>query len=113
MLVAAVLTGCGLFKGISLDEVKANLEAAGYEVTVMTASQYVEWEYAIPALTEFDLDKYLYAVKGEEVLHLFVFLSTDDASDNSGFINFNGLKQGQHNETIYAATKQAKADAKI
>ena len=112
-LSVTVLAGCSFFKGIDFDEVKKNLEDAGYEVTVMTASQYVEWENAIPALTEVDLKKYLYAVKGDDVLHLFVFYSTDDASDNSGFIHFNSLKQGQSNESIYAATKQAKEDAKI
>lgn len=112
-LAAVTLTGCSLFKSISLDDVRGKLEDAGYTVTVMTGDEYVETEDAVSTIMAFELDHYLYAVKGEDVIHLFFFTSTDEASDNLSFISFKGLSQGQHNEVVYAATKQAKADAGI
>ncbi len=110
---ALCLAGCSLFKSISVDDAKSNLEAAGYEVTVMTGKEYCATEDANPFIMEFELDHYLYGVKGEDVIHLFFFDSVDHASDNSDHISFSGLKQGQHNKVVYAATKQAKKDAKI
>ena len=122
MLVVAVLSavvvasfaGCDLFKSISLDEVKSNLEEAGYEVTVLTSKEFVEQkEEEYPFVLESELSKYLCAVKGEDKIELFFFTSVDNASDNYNFMHSDLPKSGQNNEVVYFATKQAKADAKI
>ena len=122
MLVVAVLSavvvasfaGCDLFKSISLDEVKSNLEEAGYEVTVLTSKEFVEQkEEEYPFVLESELSKYLCAVKGEDKIELFFFKSVDNASDNYNFMHSDLPKSGQNNEVVYFATKQAKADAKI
>ena len=110
-LVAACANGCSFFKSISLDEAKTNLENAGYEVTVMSGSKYVEREDAIPSIMSHELDNYLYAVKGEEEIHIFFFCSVDYASDNVDFMRIGDLYSGQSNEVVYLATKQAKTDA--
>ena len=107
------VTGCSLFKGINLDEVKTNLKNAGYTVTVMTGDEYVETDDAVPAIASYELEKYLYAVKGEDEIHVFFFDTIDTASFNSDFINFNGMLGGQHNEVIYRGTRQAIKDAGI
>ena len=105
--------GCSLFKGIDLEEVKGNLENAGYTVRVMTGDEYVETDDAVPAIASFELERYLYAVKGENEIHIFFFINTDTASFNSDFINFNGMLGGQNNEVIYSGTRQAIKDAGI
>ena len=105
--------GCSLFTGIQLDEVKANLENAGYTVNIMTGDEYVETEDAVPAIGASELDKFLYAVKGEEEIYIFFFYTIDNASFNSDFININNLLGGQHNEVIYRGTRQAIKDAGI
>ena len=110
---AVSLMGCGLFKEIKFEEVKANLENAGYTVTVLTGEEYVQREDAYPSIMASELEQYLYAVKGDEVLHLFVFVSVDVASRNADFINDPVLYEGQSNEVVYLATKQARSDAKI
>ena len=107
------VTGCSLFKGINLDEVKTNLKNAGYTVTVMTGDEYVETDDAVPVIASYELEKYLYAVKGEDEIHVFFFDTIDTASFNSDFINFNGMLSGQHNEVIYRGTRQAIKDAGI
>lgn len=107
------VTGCSLFKGIKLDEVQTNLKNAGYTVTVMTGVEYVETEDAVPAIASYELEKYLYAVKGEDKIHIFFFDTIDTASFNSDFINFSGMLGGQHNEVIYCGTRQAIKDAGI
>ena len=113
-LCALCLTGCGLFKSISLDDTKTNLEEADYEVTVLTGEQYVESEGAYPTIMAHELENYLYAVKGEDEIHIFFFASTDYASDNYGFMTSEKkLSSAQLNNVVYFATKQAKADAKI
>lgn len=114
-LSAFCLTGCSLFKSVSIDEAKANLENAGYEVTVMSGHDYVESDQnPYPFLMEFELEGYLYAVKGEDVIHLYFFTSVDNASDNYDFMNeYSDLTRGQSNAVIYMATKQAKADAGV
>ena len=120
LLIVTILTlsvisfaGCGLFKGIQLDEVKTNLENAGYTVTVMTGDEYVETEDAVPAIGSSELDNYLYAVKGEDEIHIFFFYTIDIASFNSDFIHIKSLLGGQINEVIYRGTRQAIKDAGI
>ena len=112
-LTAALFTGCGLFKSISYDDVKLNLKEAGYEITEMTGKEYVASDDANPFIMEYELERYLYAVKGDDVLHLFIFTTIDNASRNMDTIGFSGLTQGQSNEVVYCATKQAASDAKI
>ena len=107
-------SGCFLFKSVSLDEVKSNLENAGYEVTVMSGDDYVESEEnPYPFLLSSELKTYLYAVNGTDEIHLYFFWTTDDASDNYDFMNNSKLTSGQINDVIYFATKQAKKDAGI
>ena len=117
-LAAAVLAlsvlfvaGCSLFTGINLDEVKTNLKNAGYAVTVMTGDEYVETDGAVAAIGAYELEKYLYAVKGEDVIHIFFFVDISTASFNSDFINFDNMLGGQNNEVIYRGTRQAIKDA--
>lgn len=112
-LIIVSVAGCSLFKGIRLDEVKANLENAGYTVAVMTGDEYVETKDAVPAISAAKLEKYLYAVKGDDEIHIFFFNSINTASFNSDFIHINGLLGGQHNEVICCGTRQAIKDAGI
>ncbi|MBO4472655.1 MAG: hypothetical protein J5765_02475 [Clostridia bacterium] len=114
-LSVGCFSGCSLFKSISLDEAKTNLESAGYEVTVMSGKEYVESDNnPYPFIMEFELDHYLYAVKGEDVIHLYFFSTIDDASDNYDFMTGEkGQTSGQKNELVYFGTKQAISDAKI
>lgn len=108
------LASCDLFKSIELDEMKANLEAAGYTVTVMSGLEYVQRDDAFPTIMSSELSDYLYAVKGDEEIHVFFFYSTEDASDNYDFINYNNLRnKGQNNNVAYIGTSQAVKDAKI
>ena len=48
--------GCSLFKGIDLEEVKGNLENAGYTVSVMTGEEYIDTDDAVPAITSAELE---------------------------------------------------------
>ena len=113
-IAAATLVGCGLFKDISFDDAKTNLENAGYTVVVMTGEEYVETEDAYPTILSTELVKCLHAVKGNEEIRIFVFNSVDHASDNYSFMSDNKLTTtGQSNEVVYLATKQAKKDAQI
>ena len=106
---AVSFMGCRL-SSMSLDEAKSNLKEAGYEVTVMTAQEYVEAgndDY-------FGLETYLYAVKGSDKIYMYFFNTVDNASDSSTFITGgSGLYSGQNNELVYLATKQARKDAKL
>ena len=112
-LTAAVVAfaGCNLFKDIKVDEVKANLEKADYAVTVMTGEEYVQQEDADPFISSSELETYLHGVKGNEVMHLFVFKSVDTASRNSDSMTYAGLLSGQSNKVVYYATQQARSDA--
>lgn len=113
-VIIASFAGCDLFKSISLDEVQANLKEAGYEVTVLTGKEYVESEdKKYDTIMEFELNNYLYAVKGDEKIEVFFFTSVDNASDNYTFMQSDLPKSGQSNEVVYFATKQAKTDAKL
>ena len=71
-VVLAVVVGsfaaCNLFKSITVDEAKSNLEAAGYTVTVMTGADYAKSEENTYGIIESQLETYLYAVKGEDAI---------------------------------------------
>ncbi|MBO4353860.1 MAG: hypothetical protein J5860_02845 [Clostridia bacterium] len=110
-LMIVSVTGCNLFKPIDIDEVKTTLKNAGYTVTVMTGDEYVETDGAVAAIGAYELEKYLYAVKGEDVIHIFFFVDISTASFNSDFINFDNMLGGQNNEVIYRGTRQAIKDA--
>ena len=110
-LMIVSVTGCNLFKPIDIDEVKTTLKNAGYTVTVMTGDEYVETDGAVAAIGAYELEKYLYAVKGEDVIHIFFFVDISTASFNSDFINFDNMLGGHNNEVIYRGTRQAIKDA--
>ena len=107
------VAGCSLFTGIQLDTVKENLENAGYTVNVMTGDEYVETDDAVLAISAAELNKFLYAVKGEDEIYIFFFTDINTASFNSDFIHIKNLLGGQHNEVIYCGTRQAIKDAGI
>ena len=114
VLLVAVVTSCvacNMFKKIKLDEVKQNLENAGYEVTVLSGEVYCEGDnpYWLNSAT---LQQYLKGTKGEDIIEVFFFDSTDSASRAADFINADGYT-GQSNEVYYIATKQARKDAGI
>ena len=111
-LLAVCLTGCGLFKTPTVDEVKANLENAGYEVEVMTGEEYIE-EGEFSFLSSTELKNVLYGQKGEDRILVFFFDSTDTASEYSNLINDPDLLSGQSNSVLYLATKQARKDAGV
>ena len=106
------LASCS-FKTPTVDESKATLEAAGYTVEVMDGAAYCESEKNTFNLTSGELDKYLYAKKGDDEIYMFYFFSSSQAEFNSSFINYPGLLSGQSNEMIYYATKQARKDANL
>ena len=107
------VAGCSLFTGIKLDTVNTNLKDAGYTVTVLTGDEYVETDDAVLAISAAELNKFLYAVKGEDEIYIFFFTDINTASLNSDFIIINGMLGGQHNEVIYRGTRQAIKDAGI
>ena len=123
MLLAAVLlaslfavsfSGCSLFKNLTPEEVKANLESAGYTVTVMTGEEYADSDQNTYILLASELETYMYAVKDNDVIHLFFFIDTDTASHNYDFmIAPDGLLGGQNNSVVYFGTRQARKDAKV
>ena len=60
------MIGCS-FLGLTVDEAKANLEEAGYTVTVMDGADYIDSEEnQFTMLVSSELDKYLYAEKGDD-----------------------------------------------
>ena len=107
--VIASLSACNMFKKIKLDEVKQNLENAGYEVTVLSGEAYCEGEnpYWLNSAT---LNQYLKGTKGEDIIEIFFFDSTDTASHVSDTISTDKYT-GQSSEVFYIATKQARKDA--
>ena len=107
--IGAVLTGCNMFKTIKIDEVKSTLENAGYQVNVMTGTEYCEGENPY-LLNDITLQKYLKGTKGEDIIEIFFFDSIDSASREADFINTD-LYTGQSKEVFYIATKQARKDA--
>ena len=113
VIATVSFAGCNLFKSISLDEAKANLEGAGYTVTVMTGKEFVESDRETYTIMESELENYLYAVKGSDEIHMFFFYTINDAERNYDFISDSKLLEGQKNEVVYLATKQARKDAKV
>ena len=113
LTLTCVLTACNLFKSVSADDAKTNLDNAGYEVKVMTAEQYLASDGHDEFIFESELDKYIYAKKGDDEIYLFFFTSIKNASNNYDRMssNFNDLKSGQSNELVYFGTKQAVKDA--
>ena len=113
LALVGVLSSCNL-KGLTVDEAKANLEAAGYTVTVREGEEFIDsGDCQFDAIFSTELDKYLYAVKGEEKIYMYFFVTVDTASNNYTFMNMNGLRSGQNNKTVYFGTKQAIKDSKI
>ncbi|MBR4800746.1 MAG: hypothetical protein IK048_03675 [Clostridia bacterium] len=113
-VVASCLVACNMFKEIKLDEVKANLENAGYEVIVMSGSEYCNSDKNEHNLYETDLNTYLEAHKGGDKIFIFFFTDTSTASRQKEFMfNFDAdaTYDGQSNEVVYYATKQARKDA--
>jgi len=115
ILTLSVLSfaGCELLSFTSFDEAKANLESAGYTVTELTGEEYVELPDALPSVSSATLERYIYAVKGDDEIHIFLFPTIDIASNESTFMIMSGLFSGQSNEVVYFATRQARADAKF
>ena len=110
--IIVALVGCGLFKSVTLDEAKANLENAGYEVRVVAGDEFADSdENPFPSIVAFELDNYLEAKKGDDVVYLYFFASVDYASNNYSFMHYDGLRSGQSNSLIYFGTKQAIKDA--
>lgn len=107
------IVGCS-FLGLTVDEAKANLEDAGYTVTVMDGADYIDSEEnQFTMLVSSELDKYLYAEKGDDKIYMYFFYTTDNASQNYNFMNMSGMRSGQNNKVVYFGTKQAVKDSKI
>ena len=114
VFILVALTGCSLFKSMSAEQAKANLENAGYEVVVMTGEEFIKSDKnKSPAIETNELEKYVYGKKGEDVIHLYFFKSIDVASKYMEVIQATNLKQGQKNELLYFGTQQAIKDAGI
>ena len=120
LLIVTVLTlsvlslaGCGLFSNTSFDEAKENLKNAGYTVTELTGEEYVETPDALPSVSSATLERYVYAVKDSEEIHIFLFTSVDTASNEYTFMQMNGLLGGQNNQVVYFATKPERKDSKL
>ncbi|MBR1747601.1 MAG: hypothetical protein IJ735_05250 [Clostridia bacterium] len=119
LLAITVLTvilsfaGCSLFNNTSFDEAKENLKNAGYTVTELTGEEYVETPDALPSVSSATLERYVYAVKNSEEIHIFLFTSIDTASNEYTFMHMEGLLGGQNNQVVYFATKQARTDSKL
>ena len=108
------LMGCGLFNTVTFEEVESNLNAAEYTVTVMSGKDYIESDKnPYPFLNEAELESYLYAVKGDDEIHVYYFRSIDIAENNYSFMSNSNLLGGQNNQIVYFATKQARKDAKV
>ena len=111
LFVALTLSSCGLFKSITVEDAKANLKAAGYEITVMSGEEYVDSSSEYPTIMSSELETYVYGKKGEDEIQLFFFYYINDASSNYSFMNNSKLLGGQSNELVYFGTRQAIKDA--
>ena len=113
-ITVACFSGCDLFHTLTIEEAEANLKEAGYTVTIKDGAEYAESDENTYYLNAAELDKYLYAEKGEDVIYMFFFNSIDLASHNYEFmIAPNKLLGGQSNNLVYFATRQARKDAKL
>ena len=112
LVVCAVsMMGCDFFKSVSADEAKANLQNAGYTIAIeMSGNEFDRNKFN---LTSGELEKYIYAYKGDDKIHIYVFRSIADAENNYSFMIESNLLGGQSNEIVYFATKQARKDAQF
>ena len=112
-LLSLVLFSCTL-TGLTVDEAKQNLEEAGYTVTITDGEAYLDsGECPFSTIMPHELDKYLYAEKGEDKIYMYFFYSVNQADNNYGFMQMDGLRSGMNNKTVYFGTKQAVKDSKI
>ena len=117
VLITAVsvgfFAGCGLFNTVTYDEAVSNLKGAEYTVTEMTSEQFFASDMTnkFPTITEAELERFIYANKGDNEIYLFFFVSVNAASNNYTFISEKNLQGGQSNEIVYLGTKQAIKDA--
>ena len=110
------LTSCSLssLMGLSCEQAEQNLKEAGYTVTIIDGAEYVDSEDCLfPILSAAELDKYLYAEKGDDKIYIFFFYFTDQAENNSTFMSMKGMSSGMNNNALYFGTKQAVKDSKI
>lgn len=110
LLLMIQLASC---KSISKDDAKANLENAGYTVTVMDGNEFADSDKNSFTIMSSELDYYLYAEKDSEKIHIFFFVTIEQADNNMSFIHYDLPSSGQINNVIYYGTKQAVKDAKI
>ena len=89
-MTLAIFAGCNLFFGVSASDAKKNLEAAGYTLTVMDGEDYADSEENKFNVFASELVEYIHAVKGDDEIYLFYFISVDVAESNSNFMG-NGL----------------------
>ena len=112
LLSVLAFVGCGLFKTVTLEEAKTNLETQGYEVKVIEGSEFADSsDNPHATIVAAELDKYLCATKGDDVIHMYFFYSISQASSNYSCMHEDRLLGGQVNELVYFATKQARSDA--
>ncbi|MBO7078424.1 MAG: hypothetical protein J6W64_01280 [Bacilli bacterium] len=112
LTLVLALASCGLFKSVTKEEAKSNLEAAGYKVTVVDGNTFADSDENEFNVFSSELDTYMYAVKGEDKIKMYFFVSTDIATRNADFMfNTDGLLSGQANELVYFGTRQAIKDA--
>ena len=112
--ITASFAGCGFLKEITLNEAKENLESAGYTVTVTSGSEYARSEQNTYMLMSTELENYLYAVNGDDVIYMYFLTDVDTASRNYEFMQApNGLLGGQNNKVVYFGTKKATKAAKV
>ena len=113
LAVVGILSGCNL-KGLTVEEAKTNLEAAGYTVTVREGEEFIEsGDCEFDTIFSSELEHYLYAEKGEDKIYMYFFININTASNNYTFMTMDGLRSGQNNKTVYFGTKQAVKDSKI
>ena len=106
-----VLSSCR-FSSLPIEEAKSNLENAGYEVRIVPGDEFVDSdENPFPVILASELENYLVAKKGEDIIHMYFFINTTKASDNYAFMQYNKLYGGQNNQLVYFGTKQANKDA--
>ena len=110
LALAVSFAGCGLFFGVAADDAKKNLEAAGYTLTVMDGEDYADSEENKFNVFASELVEYIHAVKGDDEVYLFYFISIDVAESNYNFIHFDKMQSGQSNELLYFGTSQALKD---
>lgn len=114
LMALFALTSCSFF-GLSCDQARTNLEEAGYNVTVIDGMDFDYESCPVYSATIIgsEIDKYLVAEKGDDVIYMWFFYFLDDASDEYTFMSHKTFKSGQNNNVVYFGTKQAIKDSKI